>query len=129
MAFVDTRDLTVEIVAQDNTSSTTIPVRLVFNKLVYVPSVSFSGTAKDVFVSSNANLTNSKCVNEPDSDNKLHTVCDFNLTPKNTAIAADITVDFPAGGAQDKTKPTPKTNSAALRKTIHYVYGAPTIVV
>jgi hypothetical protein len=39
MAYVDTRDLTVELLAQPNTSSTTIPVRAVFNKLIKESSV------------------------------------------------------------------------------------------
>ncbi len=127
MAYVDTRDLTAEIVAQDNTSSPTIPVQVVFNKLVHIPSISFSNT--DFVVSNNVNTTNYKCINTPDNEGNLRTICSFDLTPKNQAVAADITVDFPAGAAQDKTKPTPKTNSAAARKTIHYVYGAPTIFV
>lgn len=40
MAYVDTRDLTVELVAQNKTSSTTIPVKAVFNKLINIASVS-----------------------------------------------------------------------------------------
>jgi hypothetical protein len=127
MAFVDTRDLTAEIIAQENTSSPTIPVQVSFNKLIHIPSISFSST--DFVISNNANPSNYKCINTPDNDGGMHTICSFDLTPKNQLIAADITVDFPAGAAQDKTRPTPKTNSAAARKTIHYVYGAPTIFV
>lgn len=127
MAYVDTRDLTAEIVAQENTSSPTIPVQVVFNKLIHIPSISFSST--DFKLSNNVNASNYKCFNTPDSEGSLRTICSFDLTPKNQAVAADITVDFPAGAAQDKTKPTPKNNSAAATKTIHYVYGAPTIFV
>ncbi len=127
MAYVDTRDLTAEIVAQDNTSSPTIPVQVVFNKLIHIPSISFSNT--DFVLSNNVNASNYKCFNTPDNEGNLRTICSFDLTPKNQAVAADITVDFPAGAAQDKTRPTPKNNSAAARKTIHYVYGAPTIFV
>lgn len=127
MAYVDTRDLTAEIIAQENTSSPTIPVQVAFNKLAHIPSISFSST--DFVISNNASASNYKCINTPDNEGSLHTVCSFDLTPKNQAVAADITVDFPAGAAQDKTKPTPKTNSAAPRKTIHYVYGAPAIFV
>lgn len=127
LAYVDTRDLTAEIVAQDNTSSPTIPVQVVFNKLIHIPSISFSST--DFVLSNNVNASNYKCFNTPDNEGNLRTICSFDLTPKNQAVAADITVDFPTGAAQDKTRPTPKTNSAAARKTIHYVYGAPTIFV
>jgi hypothetical protein len=123
MAYVDTRDLTVELLAQPNTSSTTIPVRAVFNKLIKESSV---GT-EDFVVTGWVTPTNLECININDTDNTLQTICTIELEIEDIQNATTITVDFPAGAAQDKTRNTPKNNIAAAQRTINYVFGAPKI--
>ncbi len=125
MAYVDPRDLTVSLVAQTDTSSTTIPVRVVFNKLINTASVSLS----DFVITGDVSPTNLQCSNTTDNDDALRTICTFDLEVNNIADASAITVDLPAGAVQDKTRITPKNNSAATQKTISYVFGAPKIFV
>ena len=123
MAYVDPRDLTVELIAQTNTSSTTIPVRAAFNKLIKTSTVSI----EDFVITGDVSATNLQCSNTTDTDNALRTICNIELEVNNITDATTITVDFPSGSAQDYTRITPKNNSAALRKTINYVFGAPKI--
>lgn len=100
MAFVDPRDLTVNLVAQNNTSSTVIPVRAEFNKLVDIASVS----TDDFVLSDNVSASNLLCSNVADNENGLRTICTIELEPSDTSVGADITVDFAAGSAKDKTR-------------------------
>lgn len=123
MAYIDPRDLTVELIAQTNTSSTTIPVRAVFNKLIKTSTVSI----EDFVITGDVSATNLQCSNTTDTDNALRTICSIDLEVNNIADATTITVDFPSGSAQDYTRITPKNNSAALKKTISYIFGAPKI--
>lgn len=125
MAFVDTRDLTVDIIAQSNTSSTTIPVRAEFNKLVDIASIG----NEDFIVSDNAIGGNLICENIADATSGLRTVCTLDIEPNDIRVAADITIDISAGSVRDKTRNNPKTNAAATQKVVHYVYGAPKIFV
>lgn len=100
MAYVDPRDLTVTLDAQGNTSSTTIPVRAVFNKLIDISSV----TSDDFVLSDNVTSSNLSCTNSTDNDNGLRTICTLDLEPTNPNGAADITIDFPAAAAKDRTR-------------------------
>jgi len=100
MAYVDSRDLTVELNAQEKTSSTTIPVRAVFNKLINTASV----TTDDFVIFGDASVANLACANETDSDNALRTVCTLELEINEVANATNLTVDLPAGVVQDKTR-------------------------
>ncbi len=100
MAYVDPRDLTVTLEAQSNTSSTTIPVRAVFNKLIDIASV----TSDDFVLSDNVTSSNLSCTNSTDNDNGLRTICTLDLEPTNPNGAADITIDFPAAAAKDRTR-------------------------
>ncbi len=125
MAYVDPRDLSVDLLTQANTSSTTIPVKAVFNKLINISSVSLD----DFVITGEVTPTNLDCTNSTDADNALRTVCSIDLEVDDIKNPATITVDFPAGKAQDKTRGTPKNNLAATQKTINYVFGAPKIFV
>lgn len=125
MAYVDTRDLSVELNAQTNTSSTTIPVKAVFNKLINISSVSLD----DFVIDGEVTPTNLNCINTTDAENALRTVCSLDIEVDDIKKPATITVDFPAGKAQDKTRGTPKNNLAATQKTINYVFGAPKVFV
>ncbi len=125
MAYVDTRDLSVDLIAQANTSSTTIPVKAVFNKLINISSVSLD----DFVITGEVTPTNLDCTNATDEQNSLRTVCSVDLEVDDIKNPTTITVDFPAGKAQDKTRGTPKNNLAAGQKTINYVFGAPKIFV
>jgi len=100
MAYVDPRDLTVDLNAQEKTSSTTIPVRAVFNKLINTASL----TTDDFVISGDASIANLTCANETDSDNALRTVCTLELEINEVANATNLTVDLPAGVVQDKTR-------------------------
>lgn len=125
MAYVDPRDLSVDLVAQTNTSSTTIPVKAVFNKLINIASVS----TDDFVITGGVTPTNLACSNSTDAENSLRTICSLDLEVDDIKNATTITVDFPAGKAQDKTRSNPKNNLAATQKTISYVFGAPKIYV
>lgn len=125
MAYVDTRDLTLELIAQDETSSTTIPVKAVFNKLINNASVSKS----DFVLSGGVTLVNLLCNNATDNDNSLRTICVADLKVTNTKNPTTITVKFPAGKAQDKTRGTPKDNLDATPKIIKYEFATPKIFV
>jgi hypothetical protein len=92
MAYVDPRDLSVDLVTQPNTSSTTIPVRAVFNKLINISSVSLD----DFVVTGEVTPTNLDCTNSTDADNALRTVCTIDLEVDSIKDPATITVDFPA---------------------------------
>lgn len=100
LAYVDSRDLTVTLEAQSNTSSTTIPVRAVFNKLIDIASV----TSDDFVLSDNVVSSNLICSNSTDDNNGLRTICTLDLEPTNPSGAADITIDFPAAAAKDRTR-------------------------
>ncbi len=92
MAYVDPRDLTVDIEAQSNTSSTTIPVKAVFNKLINIASVSLD----DFVITGEVSPTNLDCTNSTDTENSLRTVCSIDLEVDDIKNPASITVDFPA---------------------------------
>lgn len=125
MAYVDARELSVDLIAQENTSSTTIPVKAVFNKLINSASVSLD----DFVLTGEVTPTNLDCTNSTDAENALRTVCSVDLEIDDIKSPTTITVDFPAGKAQDKTRGTPKNNLAATQKTISYVFGAPKVFV
>ena len=111
MAYVDPRDLSVDLLTQANTSSTTIPVKAVFNKLINISSVSLD----DFVITGEVTPTNLDCTNSTDADNALRTVCSIDLEVDDIKNPATITVDFPAGKAQDKTRGTPKITSLPLK--------------
>ena len=75
MAYVDPRDLTVDIEAQSNTSSTTIPVKAVFNKLINIASVSLD----DFVITGEVSPTNLHCTKSTDTDDALCVVCSIDL--------------------------------------------------
>lgn len=127
-AFVDERDLTVELSSQNKTSSTTIPVKAIFNKLINQSSV----TKSDFVLTGGVTMTNLSCSSATDQDNSLRTVCIASLKVNNTKKPATITVDFPKDKAEDKKYPRQekaKTNSAAIQKVIEYEFATPKIFV